>query len=70
MLLSGLPDHDAEEPSQGPDKVLEWRKDCLVRAGYDEEAAQLLAESECELHRAMALLGNGCSASLALLILL
>jgi hypothetical protein len=69
MLLSGLPEPDEVE-EKGPDKVLEWRKDCLVRAGYDEEAAILLAESGCELHRAMALLGNGCSASLALLILL
>jgi hypothetical protein len=69
VLLSGLPEHEPEEEAK-PDKVLEWRKDCLVRAGYDEEAAQLLAESGCELHRAVALLGNGCSASLALLILL
>lgn len=53
------------------DKVLEWRKEYLARAGYDEDAAKRLAESpRVDLHRAEALLVQGCPPTTALLILL
>jgi hypothetical protein len=53
------------------DRVEQWRLDSLARAGYDAEAAAVLAASpEVDLHRAVALLENGCPVSLALQILL
>ena len=70
MFLSALPEQELEEQVK-PDKVLVWRTEFLVKAGYDAEAAKMLAESkEVDLHSAEALLRNGCSATLALLILL
>jgi hypothetical protein len=62
------PDPPVEEP---PDPVLEWRKLYLQRAGYDEEAAALLAEDRAvDHHRAAGLLEKGCEVTTALLILL
>lgn len=69
--MSIPPPEPEVEVEQGPDKVLLWRTEYLIRAGYDHEAACLLAEDKgVDLHRAEALLEKGCSASLALLILL
>ncbi len=60
-----------EAVAEKPDRVLEWRKEFLQRAGYDEKDAALLADSPCvDLHRAEALLAQGCPATTALLILL
>lgn len=63
-----------QEPEPGPSKehlkVVGWRRDYLVRAGYDEEAANLIADSTVDLHFAGDLLGRGCPATTALLILL
>jgi len=51
--------------------VMEWRFDQLVRSGYDvDAAAAVAAHFEVDLHRAEELLANGCSAELALRILL
>jgi hypothetical protein len=51
--------------------VEQWRLEALERAGYDPEAAAVLAAShEVDLHRAVALLEQGCSVDLALQILL
>jgi hypothetical protein len=51
--------------------VERWRLEALGRAGYDREAAAVLAAShEVDLHRAIELLERGCSVDLALQILL
>jgi hypothetical protein len=52
-------------------QVERWRIDELERAGYDSRAAVTLAgRHDIDLHRAVDLLRNGCSAELALQILL
>ena len=51
--------------------VEQWRHEALRRAGYDAEAAAVLAAShEIDLHAAVSLLERGCSVELALQILL
>jgi hypothetical protein len=51
--------------------VEQWRLEALGRAGYDAEAAAVLAAShDVDLHRAVDLLERGCPADLALQILL
>jgi hypothetical protein len=53
------------------DLVEQWRQQELERAGYDSKSAFVLAVSlEVDLHGAVDLLKNGCSAELALEILL
>lgn len=53
------------------DAVELWRLEALERAGYDTEAAAVLAAShEVDLHRAVELLEHGCTPELALQILL
>lgn len=53
------------------ERVEHWRFTSLERAGYDAEAAAVLAASpEVDLHDAIALLERGCSVPLALRILL
>lgn len=48
-----------------------WRLETLHRAGYDVEAASVLAAShEVDLHLAVALLERGCPVETALQILL
>ena len=71
-MVATPPGKKPEEPVEHVDKVLEWRKEYLVRAGYDEEEATLLAEHPgvVDLHRAEALLEQGCPSTTALLILL
>ena len=59
------------EPELEIDRVEQWRVDSLQRAGYDAEAAAVLAASpEVDLHFAVSLLERGCSVPLALQILL
>jgi hypothetical protein len=51
--------------------VEQWRHEALARAGYDPEAATVLAAShDVDLHLAVELLNRGCSVELALQILL
>jgi len=51
--------------------VEQWRHEALGRAGYDMEAAVVLAAShDVDLHLAVELLERGCSQELALQILL
>ena len=53
------------------DLVEQWRHEALWRAGYDAEAAVVLAAShDVDLHLAVELLERGCSQELALQILL
>jgi hypothetical protein len=50
--------------------VRAWRIDALVRAGYTPEHAQELADlNHVDLHLATGLLRRGCSAELAVRIL-
>jgi len=51
--------------------VEQWRHEALERAGYDREAATVLAAShDVDLHHAVELLQRGCPIDLALQILL
>jgi hypothetical protein len=53
------------------DRVVRWRAEALERAGFDHESAASLAERpDVDLHRATALLEQGCTPELALRILL
>jgi hypothetical protein len=53
------------------ERVLEWRLNELVRAGYDRATAwELAARSDVDLHFALDLARSGCSPDLALRILL
>jgi len=59
------------EPTLEVERVEQWRQVSLERAGYDAEAAAVLAaSSDVDLHYAVSLLERGCSVSLALQILL
>jgi hypothetical protein len=62
---------DVTETSFELERVELWRLDTLERAGYDAEAAAVLAASpEVDLHFAVSLVERGCSVDLALQILL
>ena len=53
------------------DQVEHWRAQELIRAGYPAEAtAKLAARHDIDLHGAVEMLASGCSAELALQILL
>ena len=53
------------------ERVERWRTDELLRAGFDpDQAAQLAARLDVDLHSARELVDRGCSPDLALLILL
>lgn len=53
------------------DRIERWRHEALERAGYDPEAAIVLAAShDIDLHDAVGLLERGCTVELALQILL
>jgi hypothetical protein len=52
-------------------RVIQWRRAALERAGYDAPGAKALAERlDIDLHRATDLLRSGCPADMALQILL
>jgi hypothetical protein len=61
-----------ETPNRGEGRrVLGWRYEGLVRAGYAEREAMVLADRvDVDLHRAVQLLGRGCPPKTALRILL
>lgn len=53
------------------DRVEQWRREELERAGYDPKSAFVLATSrEIDLHTAVDLLERGCPVEIALAILL
>jgi hypothetical protein len=53
------------------DRIETWRREELERAGYDSTSALLLAANhDIDLHEAVDLIRLGCSAELALQILL
>jgi hypothetical protein len=51
-------------------KVESWRLHVLMEAGYPLSLAERLAGSEVDLHRAVELVGSGCTAETAAEILL
>ena len=52
------------------ERVQRWRVEELERAGYDTQSAtELAGRNDVDLHRAVALVENGCSIELALQIL-
>ena len=51
-------------------KVESWRLHVLMEAGYPLQLAERLAGSEADLHRAVELVGQGCSPETAVEILL
>jgi len=59
-----------EPPNREAEKVERWRVHCLLEAGYDVEAAILIARSNVDLHLAVDIARQGCSPTNALLILL
>jgi hypothetical protein len=52
------------------DKVASWRLHQLIEAGYPVQLAERLAHSDADLHRAIALVRQGCEAKVAAEILL
>jgi hypothetical protein len=64
-------EYDVDLPETEEDRVLGWRFDQLARAGFDDEAALVLALSrDVDLHLATSLLDRGCPPGTALSILL
>ena len=53
------------------DRVTRWRTEALERAGFDTDSAvEVAGRTDIDLHRAIALIEQGCSPELALRILL
>jgi hypothetical protein len=53
------------------DRVERWRTEALERGGYDQDSAAALAvRHDVDLHLAIELIEQGCSAEVALQILL
>lgn len=62
---------EVEAPQESEEeRVLEWRLESLRRAGYDDVlAVELALLRDVDLHRAIALLRNGCTPQTARRIL-
>jgi hypothetical protein len=52
------------------DKVVCWRFEVLAAAGFPIEVAEVLAESQVDLHETVDMLRRGCPPELAVRILL
>ena len=59
-----------EQPQSDLEKVESWRLHVLIEAGYPLPLAEKLAHSEADLHRAVELVGAGCTHETAAEILL
>jgi hypothetical protein len=59
-----------EIPPSEHEKVVSWRLHVLIDAGYPQDIAQRIANSEADLHHAVELISNGCSHETAAEILL
>ena len=67
-----MPAQKATAPSPREDvqqQVIDWRHHVLAEAGYTDEIAQSIAESDADLHRAVELLRLGCEPEVAARIL-
>jgi len=62
---------ETDIPDTEDERVARWRLEQLLRAGYDETAALILADLvDVDLHLATDLVSHGCSSDTALRILL
>jgi hypothetical protein len=58
-------------PETEDERVARWRLERLLRAGYDDTAALILADLiDVDLHLAVDLVSQGCASDTALRILL
>ena len=63
-------DHEDHRTGGVPRQVEHWRRDVLLRAGFDEELARALARDDgVDLHEALSLVDRGCPPALAARIL-
>jgi hypothetical protein len=60
----------AEHDQSERDRIAGWRLHVLIEAGYPVHLAERLAHSEADLHQAVALVRQGCDATVAAEILL
>ena len=60
----------AEHDQNDRGRVESWRLHVLIEAGYPLPLAERLAQSEADLHRAVALITQGCEPKTAAEILL
>jgi hypothetical protein len=60
----------AEHDQNDRERVESWRLHVLIEAGYPVHLAERLAHSDADLHRAVALVRQGCDATVAAEILL
>jgi hypothetical protein len=56
-------------PNRGPDPVVLWRREQLVRSGLPVSMATRAAKADYDLHALTELLGRGCPPELAIRIL-
>jgi hypothetical protein len=71
--MSALPHIEEEDSPVGTEhvRVLSWRVERLIDAGYDGETALVIGLDErIDLHRAVSLLRAGCPPDTALRILI
>jgi hypothetical protein len=62
---------ESDIPETEDERVARWRLEQLLRAGYDDTAALILADLvDVDLHLAVDLVSRGCAADTALRILL
>jgi len=62
---------EIDRPETENERVARWRIDQLARAGYDRDAATLIADARhVDLHAAVELVRHGCPVDTALRILL
>ena len=62
---------ETDIPETEDERVARWRLEQLLRAGYDDTAALILADLvDVDLHLAVDLVGQGCASDTALRILL
>jgi hypothetical protein len=62
---------ETDIPETEDERVARWRLGQLLRAGYDDTAALILADLlDVDLHLAVDLVSQGCAADTALRILL
>jgi hypothetical protein len=62
---------ETDIPETEDERVARWRLEQLLRAGYDDTAALILADLvDVDLHLAVDLVSQGCASDTALRILL
>lgn len=62
---------ETDIPETEDERVTRWRLEQLLRAGYDDTAALILADLvDVDLHLAVDLVSQGCASDTALRILL